>query len=48
MVNLERSSLGDEAMTRSINWIVAASALALALATVAAPAQARVEACTTR
>lgn len=27
-------------MTRSINWIVAASALALALVTVAAPAQA--------
>ena len=27
-------------MTRSINWIVAASAFALALATVAAPAQA--------
>lgn len=30
-------------MTRSINWIVAASALALALATVAAPAQAAPE-----
>lgn len=28
-------------MKRSINWIVAASALALALATVGAPAQAR-------
>jgi hypothetical protein len=28
-------------MTRSINWIVAASALALALATAAVPAQAR-------
>lgn len=28
-------------MMRSVNWIVAASALALALATVAAPAQAR-------
>ncbi len=29
-------------MTRSINWIVAASAFALALATVAAPAAAAV------
>ena len=48
MVTLERSSLGDEAMTRSINWIVAASALALALATVAAPAQAAPETFTTR
>ena len=28
-------------MTRSINWIVAASAVALAFATVAAPVQAR-------
>lgn len=30
----------EKAMTRSINWIVAASALALALAAVAVPAAA--------